>query len=280
MARSKPFSGGLLIAALIVAIVFAFIVGSARPARATAYSTAITALGPVAYYRLNESSGTTAADATGNGHTGTYADHGSTGTSLIAYSQASLVLDTDTSAAFKLGSVSPLIQGEVQLPSSGWPTITNYTVVLWVKTSASPGAYALYQWGCSGVGVQNASIIRYTNCSGIAANIGSLSIPAANVTPIMAVVTSGNPATQGTWINGVRLTSSLPPAPNPTGTNVSAIGLSLAPGSGTMFCNVSSCNYDEVAFFDYTLSASDIANLYAIGRGGTPGIAGSFLGVW
>src|SRR4051812_1334419 len=36
------------------------------------YSSAVLALSPIAYYRLGESSGTTAADSSGNGLNGTY----------------------------------------------------------------------------------------------------------------------------------------------------------------------------------------------------------------
>lgn len=86
------------------------------------YKAAILADGPDVYYRLDESSGTTATDSSGNGFNGTYAGSG------VTYSEpGAIVGDSDTSVALD-GTA-----GDVACPSgvnpAGW---THITVEAWV----------------------------------------------------------------------------------------------------------------------------------------------------
>lgn len=94
----------------------------ANAAAPTGYSTRLLASSPTAYWRLGESSGTSAADASGNGNTGTY-----TGSPTLGVSGA-IAGDSNTAVTF---SGSNYVSG----PSTGGLNITGSAVTLeaWVK---------------------------------------------------------------------------------------------------------------------------------------------------
>jgi hypothetical protein len=86
--------------------------------------------GPLAYWRLGEASGTTAADSSGNGHAGTYMGGFTLGV------PAALVGDTDTAARFN-GS-----NGMVQVPDSA-PLRLNgsWSIEFWAKQVSYMNTY-------------------------------------------------------------------------------------------------------------------------------------------
>jgi hypothetical protein len=93
-----------------------------------AYGTAVCADSPVRYYRLNESSGTTAADSSGNGVNGTYAGSG------VTYSVAGPPGITDTAVTFN-GSTGKMTGAA---PSNfPFPGNTTFTMEVWVKIPVS-----------------------------------------------------------------------------------------------------------------------------------------------
>jgi Concanavalin A-like lectin/glucanases superfamily len=100
------------------------------------YDSAVLALSPYAYYRLDETSGTTAADTSGHGHNGTY--EGTPGTHYTL-GQASIVPGTSYTAKFFAANPGA---PKVALPSVPFGLINgswagDFTVTLWAKPDSS-----------------------------------------------------------------------------------------------------------------------------------------------
>lgn len=98
------------------------------------YSSAVLADGPAAYYRLGETSGTTAADSSGNGYNGTIS-----GTVTLGSPGA---LPNDTDASMNFGG------GMVQTPHD-MTNITALTEEVWVKTTDA-GSWRTLFWDGGG----------------------------------------------------------------------------------------------------------------------------------
>ena len=94
------------------------------PALAAGYSSAILADSPVAYWRLGETSGTVAADATGHGNAGTYA--GAAGSYTLGQPGA-LFQDGDTATQFDGRA------GYVVVPNSTGLQTNQVSIELWIK---------------------------------------------------------------------------------------------------------------------------------------------------
>jgi RHS repeat-associated protein len=109
---------------------------SAKTAHASsAYETAVLADSPSVYYRLGESSGTTASDDSGNGYDGTYAASG------VTYGVAGAIEnDTDTAVTFSGASVNGVTEAGSGLPSGH----AARSVEAWFKTTGSFGALVSY----------------------------------------------------------------------------------------------------------------------------------------
>ncbi len=99
------------------------------PAAVNAYATAVLASSPLLYWRLNESAGPTAADASGNSKTGTYAGAG------VSYSQAGALTtgpaQTSISGTAVAGGVSRAY--EAPLNPAAW------TLEAWVYVTGGAG---------------------------------------------------------------------------------------------------------------------------------------------
>jgi hypothetical protein len=103
------------------------------------YQAAVLADAPVAYYRLAESSGSTAFDSSGNGNNGTYRN-------LVALGAASLVLDAADKAVTITGD-----NGYVALPPSvALSGTADWTVEGILSTSIGTNTQWLFQQGVSG----------------------------------------------------------------------------------------------------------------------------------
>jgi hypothetical protein len=95
------------------------------------YSTTVKSDAPWEYWRLGEASGTTAADSSGNGHTGLY--QGS-----IAYSQTGAITG-DPNKAVRLGGTAP---SDGYVTSGSTTAVTNpqtFSLELWFKTTTTAG---------------------------------------------------------------------------------------------------------------------------------------------
>lgn len=90
----------------------------------TAYDNTILADSPLAYWKLSETSGTTAADSSGNGHSGTYTNSPTLGQSGL--------LSQDAAA----GEKCVLFNGTnnyIQIAAGSWQNAATYTGEAWIK---------------------------------------------------------------------------------------------------------------------------------------------------
>jgi hypothetical protein len=125
------------------------------------YSGAILADAPNIYYRLGESSGTTASDSSGNGHNATYA---SSGVSLGA--AGAIVNDTDT--AITLNGTTGAVQ---EASGAGVPTgFANRSVEAWFKTTAATDM-PIVAYGTPGIANQYFGV--YVNGTAIEVQTGA-----------------------------------------------------------------------------------------------------------
>lgn len=101
------------------------------------YKWAMLNLNPLAYWRLGEPSGTNAADASGNGHTGTFA-----GTPILG-AAGLLAGDTDTAVGMSAGNYLGAID------NTAFRLTSAFSVVAWLKTSSATEQFIIgsYQSG-------------------------------------------------------------------------------------------------------------------------------------
>ncbi|MBV8370322.1 MAG: hypothetical protein JO036_15555 [Candidatus Eremiobacteraeota bacterium] len=109
---------------------------SPPPTPAPGYETAVSALSPYAYYRLDETSGTVANDISGNGRNGTY--QGTSGTHYLL-GQTSIVPGVAYSAKFfSANPGQPKVSiPSVALASNGSTWQSDFSVMLWAKPDPS-----------------------------------------------------------------------------------------------------------------------------------------------
>lgn len=100
------------------------------------YKATVLADSPFTYLRLNETSGTVAADSSGNGHNGTYSGG-------VTLNQPGAVTEAGARAAKLDGST-----GFISLPSTGVPTgNAAFTQELWALINAAAGTSVFMGWG-------------------------------------------------------------------------------------------------------------------------------------
>lgn len=100
-----------------------------RPSSSLPYRDTVLSDSPAAYWRLGETSGTSAADASGNGRTGTYVGSPSLG------QQGALVGDASTAVAFNGSSQY------VSVPYSATLNPTRFSVEAWAYVTGGDGTY-------------------------------------------------------------------------------------------------------------------------------------------
>lgn len=91
------------------------------------YSTAVLADGPLAYYRLEEASGSVMADSSGNGRTGTYA-------AVSAYRQVGALSAVTDYAVSLAGATGRLVSGGAAVTDPN-----TFSLEMWIKTSTNTG---------------------------------------------------------------------------------------------------------------------------------------------
>ena len=220
------------------------------------YSSTVMNDSPVAYYRLDEASGTSAADQTSNAYTGTYSSSG------VTYSVAgALTGDTDTAVTFN-GST-----GDMTMPSGVNPaTYQALTIEFWMKLStlsqaSSPAIIANDQPGTTNNGVQvninsTGTAIVYKLGNGSTTTTSTLNYPFVIGTWYHIVLVWASGVTY-LYINGVlKENDDLFTGPISTG----AHNLTVAHNpSGTDFFQGS---IDEVAIYSTGLSSTRIMAHY------------------
>jgi hypothetical protein len=226
----------------------------------SAYSSAVLADHPVAYYRLGETSGTTAVDSSGNGNNGTYV-----GGVALGQPGALLPGDTDPAAGFNGSSTYVLGPSAGALDFSG----TQMTLEAWIYPTAAGGIIVnkenqyevALQGGKGGLNTIQWAVQNAGNGGGWAW-IDTGFAPAMNQWSHIALVynngtvtTYGNGTVVGTTSNGSGAILSRP--------NNFQIG--ARSGAGQVF----SGRIDEVAAYATALTSSQVLNhFYQAGEGG------------
>lgn len=210
------------------------------------YSSEVLADSPLAYWRLGDAAGTTAADSSGNGHTASCDATPVTGL---------LVGDSDQARA-----------GAGNASASAWMNVTAITVECWIKPSATNnnrGVLARFQGGANDWILwcdTNSKIAwRPYNTSGSSTDIAWSTTPTTgNIYHVVATYQSGQTRL---YINGSQVAQTTALTGN---LQNNAANLEMASYSAS---NVFSGTIDEVAIYSGELSAARIAAHYAAGTG-------------
>lgn len=222
----------------------------------SSYSSVVLADNPVGYWRLNEASGTVAADLGSGAHPGTY-----TGT-LTHVGDSPIVGDTTARSASLDGSTA-----YVTIPNDAAFSATLFSVEGWVKRTAT--GLATQSLIAKGVGPDEWDLF-FTNAGNVTFYIGN-TVPGAYVqtpgvtAPAVGVWTHFVGTWDGTMIklymNGVLVASSA----TVSGTRSSAG--SAAPNIGRRADNnfFAAAEIEEVAYYSYALTAAQVANHYLAG---------------
>jgi glucose/arabinose dehydrogenase len=220
--------------------------GSTGSGPVDSYLSTVLADAPAVYYRLNEASGTAAADASPNGRTGTYS-----GTLTLG---ATGLLTGDPSKAVTLTN------GQVDVPSSVNPWSGDFTLEAWVKPNqvATWGAiFSRETYNVNGIrfGQQGGRFAVWTSESGGSMEIGGGNVVAGTTYHVVATRAG---STYRLYVNGNEVA---------TGT-----GTMVAPAAGGRFGSTGGAPFkgvlDEAAMYTTALSAARVAAHYAAGIGG------------
>ena len=222
------------------------------------YAPTVLSLGSIGYWRLGESTGTTAADQSGNSLTGTY-----TGTVTLGQTGA-LTGDSDTSASFN-GSTA-----FVNVPVSSTMNTPGFSVSGWAKWSGSGGTFqnvaSTNVYLTSGWALLVDAGYWHAVLYGSGSTRADISGPAAT-TAWAHVALTYNPATSVAtlYVNGTSAGTATFTTYVPTTTAPLRIGASQDGGGVTNY--YFSGGLDDVSLYGAALSTGQVQNLYSAGVG-------------
>jgi RHS repeat-associated protein len=222
------------------------------------YAVAVVASGPALYWRLDETGGTTAADLSGNGDDGTY----STG---VNYGQPGALLTSANMAVGFPGTGSVVNQQALNF--------SNTTVAAWVKLAAVPTKDAQMIAGFAQAAQPQLSApaintsVLYVDTSGNAnwvVNDGTTAYTVASgplqVGKWYFLVGTADGTTSTLYVNGSLAAS--------TSAGSSQVGFVvpnfLVDGNAGFYGGALNAVVDEVAAYDFALTAQQIAGLYSV----------------
>jgi len=208
------------------------------------YKSEVLADNPLGYWELDETSGTTALDSSGNGNNGTYVGGITQGTSG-AFSGSSAVLFDGSTGYVDLGGI--------------WSGANELTIETWVNVSSSTGGFqavvsslALSQFAhlqLSDIG----NITTYTDTGTL--NFNNISQnPVDDWRHIALVAESGN---SKIYIDGIEVSSNT--ATFASVNSASSIRIGSGYAGGRFFNGL----IDDVAIYDHALSSADINRHFA-----------------
>lgn len=203
---------------------------------------------PIAYWRLRETSGTTATDETGNGHTGTYVNGPSLSADGVTFTRASSQCATVSSLA-------------------GFPTTGAYTVEAWINPVTHTDGYGIFGYGNYG-STKQVNAIRLLNTTAIRVYWwgADLDVITGSLAGVWShVVTTWDGTTRKLYVNGVLVGSDAPTLPNFQLSNC-AIGRTWPAGSEFFDGQMR-----ETAIYGSALSAAQVELHYVAGVIGTAG---------
>ncbi len=254
--RAVGMLDGRRLASLLVCIVVA-VIGLTSPAWAEGYKTKVEASSPTAYYRLDETRGTTAVDRSGLFNHGTY--------NAVRFGQIGATPDSNHAVRFN-GTTSQVEIGRLVQDS--------FAIELWVKTTDSGGSTG-QQW-YNGKPLVDAEVCGVTNDFGVSVLGGKAAFGIGNPDTTIASTTTIN---DGRWHHVVAImrakgstssTLSLYVDGKPEATGSSPNVGSLTASSKLLFGN-SQCMYgfagwlDEIALYGGTITSETVADHYGAG---------------
>lgn len=222
------------------------------------YYNEVMADSPIAYYRLGETSGTTAADSSGNGYNGIYEGTVTLGApSLILNNLGNLALGGDgTSVYVRIGG-----------PSTLYGLNRNFSIEGWVKPNftASGQISGLWSSGLAGVCIRigwNGTNISVELLSDYSASLYTWTTTVGNNTTTHIVFTCTSSGVCTLYINGSAFGSTYTATNTFTGTGVIIGGDGNYPSTpGTYLFG----ELDEVAAYNTALSAARVLAHYNAG---------------
>lgn len=212
---------------------------------------------PVGYWRLNESSGTSAADSSGNSYTGTYQN-----TPSLSQTGA-LAGDSDTSVSFSSASSERITFGSFPtLVPTG--TGKTYTLEAWVKPASIPSDRGIVGYGGYTTGTTNAlklttSGIMHYWVGGAGYDLtASIAISDLTDGEFHHVVATYDGVSRKIFLDGKVVASDIPTV----SPNFTATAFTIGTTNSTEYFEGS---LDEVVVYDYALPSSEVLNHYNIG---------------
>lgn len=215
------------------------------------YLSTVLADNPIAYYRLDEASGSTITDSSGNGRNGT--THGS----IVYSASGALTNDSDSAMGFD-GSTT-----YISIPTIAFPTgASAWTVEGWAKVDVTPGDYkTIASFGTYSVG-KLAALFLMSDMSALLSTYSGDIRSASNTIALHTwyhVAGTYDGASTRLYLNG-----QLVAGPTVFSLNVALAFASIGAGNSPQQDFINGF-VDEVAYYNYALSAAQIANHYAIG---------------
>lgn len=240
----------------------------------SAYTTAVAADTPLAWYRLGEPSGTSAADNSGNSHTGTYVNTPTLGATGLLLPD----VDADTAVTFASASSQRVLLDTLGSLGSSAATLT---AEFWIKTTTTSTLQAAFGTVKTGTSMICACYLNTDNtetasvgktCFALRDNAGVLQ--RAHITTniydgvphhVVWVVASATDFT--IYVDGASVSKSI--SANTLGTMANfdfamTIGARNLRGTLDRFADAT---LDEVAFYTTRLSAARVLAHYRAGRG-------------
>ena len=224
------------------------------------YSGAILADTPNIYYRLGDSTGTTAMDSSGNGHDGTYSASG------VTLGVAGAIVN-DANTAITLDGLAGSVQ---EVSGAGAPAgFANRSVEAWFKTTSATDM-PIVAYGTPGVANQyfgvyvNGTAIEVKTGAGTTVTFpGTTSLSNGAWHHLVVTYDSGAPAGNlKVYIDGVNFGTQTPTTI--LSTTLDAAGLQVGKDETPAFFNGS---LDEVAIYSTVLATTQISNHYKAGTG-------------
>ncbi len=229
------------------------------------YSTPILDLSPLAYYRLDESSGATAADSSGNGHDATYFNSPTL--------EVPSLMVGDSNAAVSFNGSTQYVRRTSTSPALN--TLGDFSATFMFKAISTTTPGAIYaQAGIGSAEIDNFTYsltldanntLRWHHESGVSVGHSGTftSFTAVDGTTYHGVVTRDDTLKEyNLYINGTLLSTQSYSA-SPTGGTNSNFFIGKTATSSSLFHGV----LDEVAIFTSVLTAQDITNLYLVSTG-------------
>lgn len=230
------------------------------------YEALVRSDGPIAYWRFNETSGTTAVDVTGNGHDATYSGGVTLGAAGVMHDGSA-----DTAASFD--GVDDEVLG------LDWGTLefagtAPFTVEVWLTHSGKNALQGIitkaYSHGTGnndgwGMAINN-SDISITRASGTATQGASSTVVGGTVAHAVGTYDG---TTLTLYINGTAVSASTTAISIPANTEPLYIANGSSPGGGP---GDGSKRYqgklDEIAIYDRALTAAEVSEHYTVGTQG------------